>query len=83
MSYFLLLLFSDRFRTMINVWGDSVVCGIVAHLSKTEIAENEKRMREKAQKELESSGKNNEGFEMETKTKQRHDDTSSQVDAKF
>ena len=67
---------------MINVWGDSVVCGIVAHLSKAEIEENEKRMREKAQKEIES-GKSNEGFEMDKMKKRHDDDTSSQLDAKF
>lgn len=32
----------DRFRTMINVWGDSTVTAIVAHLSRKEIAEYEK-----------------------------------------
>ena len=30
---------SDRFRTMINVWGDSVGAGVVAQLSKRKLAE--------------------------------------------
>ena len=30
---------SDRFRTMINVWGDSVGAGVVAQLSRRKLAE--------------------------------------------
>lgn len=33
--------FLDRLRTAINVWGDALGCGIVAHLSRNEIAELE------------------------------------------
>ena len=29
--------FLDRFRTMINVWGDSAGCGIVAHLARDQL----------------------------------------------
>ncbi len=29
--------FLDRLRTTINVWGDAIGCGIVAHLSKADI----------------------------------------------
>jgi len=29
--------FLDRLRTTINVWGDAIGCGIVAHLSKDDI----------------------------------------------
>ncbi|CAF1054893.1 unnamed protein product [Brachionus calyciflorus] len=35
--------FLDRFRTMINVWGDSIATGVVAHLSKKEIEDFEER----------------------------------------
>jgi hypothetical protein len=35
--------FRDRFRTMINVWGDSTVTAIVAHLSRQEVADMEKK----------------------------------------
>ena len=31
--------FLDRFRTMINVWGDSAGCGIVAHLARKRLRE--------------------------------------------
>lgn len=31
------ILFRDRFRTMINVMGDSLGAGIVNHLSKSEL----------------------------------------------
>ncbi len=34
---FLLLFFSDRFRTAINVFGDSIGCAIVQHLSRKEL----------------------------------------------
>lgn len=49
---------------MINVWGDSVVCAIVAHLSKKEIAEADERSRMKA---LENGhgGHKNEAMEMD------------------
>lgn len=33
---------------MINVWGDSVVCGIVAHLSRKEIEEDAMRQQQAA-----------------------------------
>lgn len=53
--------YRDRFRTMINVWGDSVVCGIVAHLSKKEIEANQKRLEEE---DLTRVGEVNQGIEM-------------------
>ena len=34
---YLFYFYRDRFRTMINVWGDSIGAGVVAHLSKKEI----------------------------------------------
>lgn len=61
---------------MINVWGDSVVCGIVAHLSKAEIAESEKREQDEQNK---LKGETNEAFEME---KPKHN-ADHEVDAKF
>jgi Na+/H+-dicarboxylate symporter len=33
--------FLDRFRTMVNVWGDSIATGAVAYLSRKEVAEYE------------------------------------------
>ncbi len=39
------MIFSDRFRTAINVFGDSIGCAIVQHLSRKELREaDEKRM---------------------------------------
>jgi hypothetical protein len=35
----------DRFRTMINVWGDSIATGCVAHMSRKEVLEYEEEMR--------------------------------------
>ncbi|RNA28020.1 excitatory amino acid transporter 3 [Brachionus plicatilis] len=37
----------DRFRTMINVWGDAVATACVAHLSKKEIEQYEKNLSSK------------------------------------
>ena len=36
--FFLSLFDSDRFRTTINVFGDSIGCAIVQHLSRKELA---------------------------------------------
>jgi len=45
----------DRFRTMVNVWGDSVGAGIVAHLSKAELEEMDRKAEEKALAEKRAS----------------------------
>ena len=37
-NIFILFIFSDRFRTAINVFGDSIGCAIVQHLSRKELA---------------------------------------------
>ncbi|RNA40028.1 excitatory amino acid transporter 3 [Brachionus plicatilis] len=39
--------FLDRFRTMINVWGDSIATGVVAHLSAKEVAQYEEEQKVK------------------------------------
>lgn len=69
---------------MINVWGDSVVCGIVAHLSKAEIAEADQRAREKLELENRKKGQTNEALEMdEVKKSKRERMGSDVVDATF
>ncbi|CAF0913995.1 unnamed protein product, partial [Brachionus calyciflorus] len=44
--------FLDRFRTMINVWGDAIATGVVAHLSQKEVEEYEEEQRLKNQKNM-------------------------------
>ncbi len=50
--------FLDRFRTMVNVWGDSIGCGIVSHLSQND---NEIELKS-------NSFQLNEGFNQEDET---------------
>ena len=46
-SYFILFLFyffySDRFRTVVNVYGDCIGVGIVAHLSRKQLEDSSSR----------------------------------------
>ena len=39
--------FLDRFRTMINVWGDSIATGAVAHMSRKQVQEYEEEQLKK------------------------------------
>lgn len=75
---------------MINVWGDSVVCGIVAHLSRKEIEEDALRQQQAAVEEAEIeapklNGNLTEAIEMETTDLKKRstvnaDDNNSNID---
>lgn len=47
--------FLDRIRTAINVWGDSVGCGIVAHLAREELRNTPNHLLDKEQQNLTDS----------------------------
>lgn len=79
---------------MINVWGDSVVCGIVAHLSRKEIEEDALRQQQAAAEQAEAeaeaevpklNGNVTESIEMETTDLKKRsavnaDDNNSNID---
>ena len=77
---------------MINVWGDSVVCGIVAHLSRKEIEEDALRQQQATAEEAEAesevpklNGNVTEAIEMETTDFKKRsavnaDDNNSNID---
>jgi fructose-1-phosphate kinase PfkB-like protein len=74
---------------MINVWGDSVVCGIVAHLSRKEIEEDALRQQQaaaEAEAEVPKlNGNVTESIEMETTDLKKRsavnaDDNNSNID---
>lgn len=58
------MLFRDRFRTVLNVLGDAIGAGIVAHLSRDELKEAD-------QSKMEEGERDGEGTELIKKTDER------------
>lgn len=55
LAYFLVVSFRDRFRTVLNVLGDAIGAGIVAHLSRDELMKADQSKMEEGEKEGEGT----------------------------